>query len=141
MGRALEQPEKRKIDLIIRQLTESDIDSYNEASSSSFIWNVEPSDVKLPDGIIMGALLDDDKTVTAALECIPFENYFGASVIKCVGIGGVCSKPEYRRLGAVRTLFGRVFQMSAAYDWDFSLLGPFPRRTTANSAMTPPSAT
>ncbi len=111
--------------MIIRQLTEKDIDSYNEVSSSSFIWNVEPSDNKLPEGIIMGALLDDDKTVTAALECIPFECFFGTSVIRCVGIGGVCSKPEYRRGGTVRAIFGQVFRMSAEHNWDFSLLGPF----------------
>lgn len=111
--------------MVIRKLNEKDIDQHNEVSSSSFIWKVGEKDDHLPEGILLGAFTDDGNTLMSNLECIPFSTYFGNTVLKCLGIGGVATRPEYRRGGFVRALFNESFKMSVEHGWDFSLLSPF----------------
>lgn len=121
----MEQAKKRKANMIIRRLEEKDIQQHNEVSSSCFIWQVGESDDSLPEGILLGAFLDDNKTLMSNLECITFPVYFKQLTLKCLGIGGVATKPEYRRGGLVRALFDEAFRMSARQAWDISLLSPF----------------
>lgn len=111
--------------MVIRKLDENDINQHNEVSSSSFIWQVEETDDSLPEGILLGAFKDDNKTLMSNLECITFSTYFGSGVLTCLGIGGVATKPEYRHGGLVRALFDEAFNMSGEHGWDFSLLSPF----------------
>lgn len=111
--------------MIIRLLNENDVNEHNEVSSSSFIWQVGETDEKLPDAMVLGAFKDDNKTLMSNFECIPFDTYFENSTLKCLGIGGVATKPEYRRGGLVRSLFDEAFKMSEEYGWDYSLLAPF----------------
>ncbi len=111
--------------MIIRKLGQNDISQHNEVSSSSFIWKVRETDDSLPEGILLGAFKDDNKTLMSTLECITFSTYFGSGVLKCLGIGGVATKPEYRRGGLVRALFDKAYCMSTEHGWDFSLLSPF----------------
>ena len=97
--------------MLIRKLTVDDVTQQNEVSSSAFIWKVDDK--------------NDGKTLTASLECISKRSYFGNTTLGCVGIGGVASKPEYRRAGAVRALFGKVFELAPSKGWDISILYPF----------------
>lgn len=111
--------------MIIRLLNRNDVDEHNKVSSSSFIWQVAETDDDLPDAMVLGAFKDDNKTLMSNFECIPFSTYFEKSALNCLGIGGVATKPEYRRGGLVRSLFDEAFKMSPEYGWDYSLLSPF----------------
>lgn len=111
--------------MIIRLLDENDVKEHNEVSSSSFIWQVGEADNKLPDAMVLGAFNDDNKTLMSNFECVPFSTYFDDGTLSCLGIGGVATKPEYRRGGLVRSLFDEAFKMSKEYGWDYSLLSPF----------------
>ncbi len=114
--------------MIIRCLNENDIGEYNKVSSSAFIWKVDPEiDNKLPPeaSYVYGAFEDDGKTLMAIAECINFQNYFGRGMLGCVGIGGVATKPEYRRRGGVRQIFKEIERVSAEKSWDIGILYPF----------------
>ncbi len=125
LGRKMEQAKKRKNNMIIRRLQDSDINQHNEVSSSCFIWQVGESDKSLPEGMLLGAFADDNKTLMSNLECITFSVYFGRLTLSCLGIGGVATRPEYRRGGLVRSLFDEAFNISPCHGWDISLLSPF----------------
>jgi predicted acetyltransferase len=113
--------------MIIRCLNENDVGEYNKVSSSAFIWKVDPEiDNKLPDdACVLGAFSDDNKTLMALAECLDFKNYFGRGMLGCVGIGGVATKPEYRRMGGVRRIFSEVERLSSERGWDIGILYPF----------------
>lgn len=113
--------------MIIRFLNEKDISEFNKVSSSAFIWKVDPNaDNKLPEtAAVIGAFADDGKTLMAITECNDFKNYFGRGLLNCVGVGGVATKPEFRRMGGVRRLFSEVERLSVEKDWDIGILHPF----------------
>jgi len=112
--------------MIIRDLQPKDAMEHCKVSSSAFIWNVDPkSDVKLPDESAIGAFMDDDATLMAEIEWEPYTVFFGAGTLGCIGIGGVASKPEHRRHGAVRGIFREVEGRALANGWDIGILYPF----------------
>ncbi|MCL2508504.1 MAG: GNAT family N-acetyltransferase [Oscillospiraceae bacterium] len=112
--------------MIIRDLQPNDAMQHCKVSSSAFIWNVDPEkDVKLPDESAIGAFMDDGTTMMAEIEHENFNVFYGSGTLGCVGIGGVASKPEYRRHGAVRQLFLEVERRAASNGWDVGILYPF----------------
>lgn len=112
--------------MIIRNLTIDDLNEHNKVSSSAFIWKVDPAiDNKLPDATLIGAFDDDGKTLMAEVECNDFKNYFCSGLLGCVGIGGVATKPEFRRMGGVRSIFGEIENRAFDNGWDIGILYPF----------------
>ena len=110
----------------IRKLTEADVKLQNEVSSSAFIWCVdEKIDTSLPEGADVYGAFTDGGDLAASIECLSLKNYFGGSVLSCAGVGGVASKPEHRRLGAVRGLFDFLFDIAPEKGYDISILYPF----------------
>ncbi|MDR1630555.1 MAG: GNAT family N-acetyltransferase [Oscillospiraceae bacterium] len=119
--------------MIIRYLTPDDILQSMQVSSSAFIWKMDENDLKeakqkRKDGKIepiLGAFCDDDKTLMAQIEVLDFENNFCGTYLKSSGIGGVATKPEFRRGGAVRALFNAHFAEAKEKAYVTSLLYPF----------------
>lgn len=112
--------------MIIRKCKIDDIREVAKVSSSSFIWNVDWDELKELDGdMIIGSFMDDDKTMTAQIECLDFKNYINGKEVGCVGVGGVASKPEFRNQGAVRKIFKHLFEIAPENDWIISILYPF----------------
>lgn len=109
--------------MIIRKLNENDLREHEHTGSLSFIYKFSEDDpLEMPEYTLIGALQDDDKSLMANLEVEDFNLSFNGNVIRCAGIGGVCTRPECRRSGAVRQLFDYVYNM---YEYDVSLLYPF----------------
>ncbi|MGI6201416.1 MAG: GNAT family N-acetyltransferase [Christensenellales bacterium] len=68
---------------------------------------------------------DDQGRVVSSLGAYPYEVYFDGHVVGMAGIGGVCTLPEARRQGCVRTLFGAALAEMFARGQVFSGLYPF----------------
>lgn len=71
-----------------------------------------------------GAFSDDGKLM-AGMDLIPFTQQFDGHWVGMGGIGGVCTKPEYRRHGHIRELFRLVFDEMYRRGDVFSFLYPF----------------
>ncbi len=110
--------------MITRKLTKDDYKQFSEVSASAYIYNVEETDFE-EDVDNFGAFINDGKTLISQLECGLRENYYDNTTIKCATIGGVASKPEYRRMGGVRTLFDTTFKYARENGAAVSILYPF----------------
>ena len=110
--------------MITRKLTKDDYKQFSEVSASAYIYNAEETEfVESVDNF--GAFINEGKTLISQLECGFRENYYGKKTIKCAAIGGVASKPEYRRMGGVRKLFNDVFRYAYDNGAAVSILYPF----------------
>lgn len=108
--------------MIIRQITPPDAAQHNMVASQAYICKIKPEELNdFPTTPLYGAFADDNSTLMAQLEINNMKSRFCGNQLKCVGIGGVATKPEFRRAGAVRRLFDYVFEQ----DWDISILYPF----------------
>ncbi len=110
--------------MITRKLTKDDYKQFSEVSASAYIYNVEETDFE-EDVDNFGAFINDGKTLISQLECGLRDNYYDNTTIKCAAIGGVASKPEYRRMGGVRTLFNATLKYARENGAAVSILYPF----------------
>ncbi len=69
---------------------------------------------------------EDDK-LFAGMEHIPYEVNFDGHAVMLSGIASVCTLPPYRRKGAVRECFGKLFSDLRDTDFLLSYLYPFSR--------------
>ncbi len=110
------------IPIIIRPITPPDAAQHNMVASQAFIYRIKPEELnQFPTTPVIGAFADDNSTLIAQLEINAMQSRFCGNSLKCVGVGGVATKPEFRRTGAVRKLFDHLFEQ----DWDISALYPF----------------
>lgn len=111
--------------MITRKLyKEKDFQQFSEVSASAFIHNAEETTFD-EDIDIFGAFINDGKTLISQIECEFKENWYCGKTITCAAIGGVASKPEYRRSGGVRETFNAVFENALNKGADISILYPF----------------
>lgn len=110
--RRLREDENRKLDAI-------------QSLAFSFSCDLEKADEGGLEDEVYGAFLDDGETLTATIFTPEFESFYDGKVFKSVGIGGVASVPEYRRLGAIRVIFDEIFRLAPERGWVTSFLYPF----------------
>lgn len=91
----------------------------------SFSYDMEESDGGGLEDEVYGAFLDDGETLTATIFTPEFDSFYCGKMFKSVGIGGVASIPEYRRMGAVRAIFDEIFRLAPERGWATSFLYPF----------------
>ena len=113
--------------MIIRRLREDENGKLDAIQSLafSFSYDMDEGDGKGLNSEVYGAYLDDGETLTATIFTPEFDSYYCGKVFKSVGIGGVASVPEYRRMGAVRAIFDEIFRMAPERGWATSFLYPF----------------
>ncbi len=108
--------------MIIRPVTPPDAAQHNMVMSQAFICKIKPEELNIfPTTPLIGAFADDNSTLIAQLEINDMMSRFCGNQLRCIGIGGVATKPEFRRAGAVRKLFDHIFEQ----EWDISVLYPF----------------
>lgn len=91
----------------------------------SFSYDMEESDGDGLDEEVYGAFLDDGETLTATIFTPEYNSFYCGKVYKSVGIGGVATVPEYRRMGAIRAIFDEIFRQAPERGWVTSFLYPF----------------
>lgn len=115
------------ISMIIRMLRPGDVFQHNKVASQAFVFPTDIYDDKiLPSKAMIGAFDDDGCTMMADIEIYDRLCNFGNGTLRCLAVGGVASKPEFRNKGAVREIFNSVF--GGKFDGisgDISILYPF----------------
>ena len=113
--------------MIIRRLREDENGKLDAVQSLafSFSYDMEESDGHGLNSEVYGAFLDDGETLTATIFTPEYDSLYCGKTFKSVGIGGVASVPEYRRMGAVRAIFDEIFRMAPERGWATSFLYPF----------------
>lgn len=110
--------------MVTRKLNkETDFRQFSEVSASAYIHNIEEM-VFEEDKDIFGTFLDDG-TLISQIECGFMPLIYCGKPIVCAAVGGVASKPEYRRLGGVRETFNGVFENALNNGALVSILHPF----------------
>ena len=113
--------------MIIRRLREDENKKLNAIQSLAFSFPYDRDEEK-EGGLhseVYGAFLDDGETLTATIFTPEFQSCYNGSVLPAVGIGGVASLPEYRRMGSVRAIFDHIFSLAPERGWATSYLYPF----------------
>lgn len=112
--------------MVVKNLTDEYAPMHERIASQAFDISLDPDKAdKLPAEYMPGAF-DENGTLLADMEICDKECFFGNGILRCAGIGGVASKPEYRNKGAVRAIFNKIFDGSLYGDkWDISILYPF----------------
>ena len=113
--------------MIIRALRADENGKANEVRSLGYVFSInieEESKRPLPVEMI-GAFLDDDTTLIAMVHILEYMTVRYGRYVPTLGIGGVATRPEYRRMHAIRMIMEKIFEMAPERGWQISLLYPF----------------
>lgn len=66
--------------------------------------------------------------IASTIVAMPFAVNFDGTVANMCGIGGVCTLPQYRRLGSVRAIFQEMLHCEKEKGTEFSYLYPFSQK-------------
>jgi len=113
--------------MIIRRLRENENGQLCEVESLGFLYsaNVRDAAEETLKSEVYGAFLDDDQTLMSAIYTPEYHSWCGDITLPSVGIGGVATRPEYRRGGGIRAVFEKIFQLAPERNWVTSTLYPF----------------
>lgn len=113
--------------MIIRRLREDENGKLSEVESLGFCYS---SDVREAaenplHSEVYGAFDDNDDVLMAAIFVPEYHSWCGDTTLPSVGIGGVATRPEFRRHGAIRAVFQKIFALAPERNWVTSTLYPF----------------
>ncbi len=112
--------------MIIRLLTENDNIAHEKVASQAWCFTTDFKDLSLPAQIVPGAFDEETGELMADMEIYDRKVTFAGGELSCAAIGGVASKPEYRRRGAIRAIMNEVGgALAEKYKWDIAILYPF----------------
>ncbi len=112
--------------MFIKKLTDQNAFEHEKLASQAFVFPYDEKEaLPLPSELMLGAFTDEGK-LAADMEIYDRVCFFGKKTLSCAAVGGVASKPEYRRGGAVRALFAALETGDIpGKTWDICLLYPF----------------
>ena len=96
---------------------------YNKISAASFIWKFDiqvDKEVEIP---VLGAF--HEGKLIAGVEVFDFKCNYCGNILNTVVLSGVCSQPEYRRMGGIRAIFDEVGKTAVENDITAGFLAPF----------------
>ena len=83
----------------------------------------KPNGCEIEEG--WGVYSDDGAELYSSASANTVMSRYGRQYLPALCIGGVSTRPEYRRLGCVRRIFDQVFSLAPERGWAVSLLHPF----------------
>lgn len=107
----------------IRYIKDNEAADYQKVSAASFIWKFneeEDSTVEMP----VLAAFENGKLI-AGVEIFDFRVNYCGNFLNSVVISGVCSQPEYRRMGGIREIMKKIGETAIENDWTMGFLHPF----------------
>ncbi len=107
----------------IRYINQNETADFQKVSAASFIWKFtveDGSSVKTP----VLAAFENGKLIAGA-EIFDFKVNYCGNFLNSVSASGVCSQPEYRRMGGVRAIFKKIGETAIENDWTLGFLHPF----------------
>lgn len=109
--------------MVTRLLTKDDIEQFSQVSSTAYIHDAAETEFDETKDIF--GTFTDDGILISQIECGFKNNIYGKNSLKCAAVGGVASRPEFRRMGGVRATFKAVFENAINKNCDISILYPF----------------
>lgn len=107
----------------IRYITPDEAVDFLKISAASFIWKFdknEDTQVEMP---VLGAF--NNGKLIAGVEVFDFKLNYCQNILNAVVLSGVCSLPEYRRMGGIREIFKEVGNTAVENDVTLGFLQPF----------------
>lgn len=107
----------------VRYIRPEEAADYQKVSAASFIWKFdaeEDSTVEVP----VLAAFHEGKLI-AGVEIFDFRTNYCGNFFNSVIVSGVCSQPEYRRMGGIREVMNEIGKTAIENDWTFGFLHPF----------------
>lgn len=107
----------------VRYITKDEAVDYLKVSSASFIWKFDEK-VDTSVNIPVLAAFHEGKLI-AGVEMYDYKCNFCGNFLPSVIVSGVCSIPEYRRMGGVRAIFDAIGNKAFEYNHILGFLHPF----------------
>ena len=107
----------------VRLIKPEEAIDYNKISAASFIWKFDKDvddKVEMP---VMGAF--HNGKLIAGMELFDFKCNYCGNLINTLVLSGICSQPEYRRMGGVRAIFDEIGRTAVENDIVAGFLSPF----------------
>ncbi len=107
----------------VRLIKPEEAVDYLKISAASFIWKFDKDVDKEVEMPVLGAF--DEGKLIAGMELFDFKCNYCGNLINTLVLSGICSQPEYRRMGGVRALFDEVGRTAVEKDIVAGFLSPF----------------
>lgn len=107
----------------IRHIKENEAADYQKVSAASFIWKFnaeEDNTVNVP----VIAAFEGEKLI-AGVEMYDFKTNYCGNFLNSFVASGVCSQPEYRRMGGIREIFRKIGETAVENGLVLGFLRPF----------------
>ncbi|MBR4000176.1 MAG: GNAT family N-acetyltransferase [Clostridia bacterium] len=111
--------------MIVRRLNKDENGILDALQSLAFSFSCDTEKSGDLEEEVYGAFLDDDRTLCSAIITPEYSSYYCGKAFPAIGIGGVATLPEYRRMGCVREIFSHIFSLAPERGWAVSYLYPF----------------
>lgn len=107
----------------IRYIKPEEAVDYQKVSAASFIWKFNAEEDSTVNAPVLAAF--DEGRLIAGVEMIGFRMNYCGSIIKSLVVSGVCSLPEFRRMGGIREIMKHIGETALENDLVAGFLHPF----------------
>lgn len=107
----------------VRLINSEEAVDYLKISAASFIWKFDKEVDKEVEMPVLGAF--HEGRLIAGVELFDFKCNYCGNLINTLVLSGICSQPEYRRMGGIRAIFDEVGRTAVEKDITAGFLSPF----------------
>ncbi len=107
----------------IRYIKPEEAADYQRVSAASFIWKFDAKEDSTVDVPVLAAF--HEGKLIAGVEVFDFRTNYCGNFFNSIVVSGVCSQPEYRRMGGIREIMKKIGETAIENDWTFGFLHPF----------------
>lgn len=107
----------------VRYIRPEEAADYQKVSAASFIWKFDAEEDSTVDVPVLAAF--HEGKLIAGVEIFDFRTNYCGNFFNSVVVSGVCSQPEYRRMGGIREVMNEIGKTAIENDWTFGFLHPF----------------
>jgi predicted acetyltransferase len=107
----------------VRYIEPHEAIDYHKISAASFIWNFDKDVDNAVEMPVLGAF--HQGKLIAGTEVFDFKCNYCGTLMKSVVLSGICSQPEYRRMGGVRAIFEHFNKIAVENGIVAGFLSPF----------------
>lgn len=107
----------------VRYIKENEAADYQKVSAASFIWEFNAEEDSTVNTPVLAAF--DNGRLIAGAEIKEFKVNYCGNLLDTVEVDGVCSQPEFRRMGGVRAVFDKISELAEKKGWVLGFLHPF----------------
>jgi predicted acetyltransferase len=107
----------------VRLIKPEEAMDYHKISAASFIWKFDKDVDNAVEMPVLGAF--HEGKLIAGMEVFDFKCNYCGNLIDTVVLSGICSQPEYRRMGGVRAIFDEVGKTAVEKGIVAGFLSPF----------------